>query len=77
VSRRRIRSAAYRARRKLRHATRHYVVDEPMSGSGTESDPFVGSRITEYRRGQVVGLEIIPPGAGDDEIQYGDRRVSA
>jgi ribosomal protein L21E len=60
MSRRRIRSAAYRARRKLRHATRHYVIDEPMSGSGTENDPFVGSRITEYRRGQVVSVDIDP-----------------
>ena len=63
MSRRRVRPIAYRVRRQKRHATRHYVIDEPMAGAGTELDPFVGSRITEYRRGVVVGLEIIPPGA--------------
>ena len=60
MSRRRVRSAAYRARRQKRHATRHYVIDEPMSGTGTESDPFIGHRITEYRRGVVVGVDIDP-----------------
>ena len=61
--RQRVRSPEYRVRRQKRHATRHYVIDEPLSGAGTEQDPFVGSRITEYRRGVVVGLQIIPPGA--------------
>lgn len=60
--RQRVRTPAYRARRKVRQATRHYFIDEPISGAGTETDPFIGSRITEYRRGQVVGLEIIPGG---------------
>lgn len=52
MSRRRLRSASYRARRLQRHATRHVVIDEPMESGG--------SRITEYRRGVAVGLEIIP-----------------
>lgn len=60
MSRRRIRSEAYRALRKPRHSTRHYFIDEPVSGSGTEHDPFIGSRITEYRRGVVVGVDINP-----------------
>lgn len=60
MSRRRVRSLEYRARRQQRHAGRHVFIDAPMSGAGTQDDPFVGSRITEYRRGVVVGLEIDP-----------------
>jgi hypothetical protein len=52
MSRRRVRSAAYRARRQARHAGRHTVIDEPL--------PDGGSKITEYRRGLVVAFEIIP-----------------
>jgi len=51
VSRRRIRSAAYRARRQTRHAGRHYFIDEPY---------LAGSRVTEYRRGVIVSVDIDP-----------------
>lgn len=66
--RQRVRSPQYRARRQKRHAFRHYVIDEPLSGTGTQEDPFLGSRITEYRRGVAVGLEIIPPGMDADGV---------
>jgi hypothetical protein len=52
VSRRRVRSAAYRARRQQRQAGRHYYVDEPL--------PDGGSRVTEYRRGVAVSVDIDP-----------------
>lgn len=72
MSRSRIRSEAYRARRKLRHATRHYFIDEPLecpdcvAGLPHSGACVAGSRITEYRRGVVVGLEIIP--TFDDDL---------
>lgn len=53
MSRPRKRSAAYRARRKLRRAMQHYFIDEPAP---TER----GGRCTEYRRGVVVGVEVWP-----------------
>ena len=56
--RQRVRGPEYRGRRQKRHATRHYIIDEPISGTGTEQDPFVGSSITEYRRGVVVSVDI-------------------
>jgi hypothetical protein len=55
MSRRRVRSAEYRARRQKRHATRHYVIEESLP------EPYLaGSRVTEYRRGVVVGVDIDP-----------------
>jgi hypothetical protein len=51
-SRRRVRSAAYRARRQQRHAGRHYFIDEPLLNGG--------SRVIEYRRGRVVSVDIDP-----------------
>jgi hypothetical protein len=52
MSRRRVRSAEYRARRQRRHAGRHYFIDEPL--------PDGGSKVTEYRRKQVVSVDIDP-----------------
>jgi hypothetical protein len=57
VSRRRVRSAAYRARRQQRHAGRHYFVDELLPGGG-EPDPYLaGAQATEYRRGVAVSVD--------------------
>lgn len=50
--RRRQRSAMYRTRRVRRHAGRHAFIDTPL--------PLGGSKITEYRRGLVVSVDINP-----------------
>ncbi len=61
MSRRRVRSAAYRVRRQKRHAGRHHFIDEPWAPGGGEPDPYLaGSRVTEYRRGRVVSVDIDP-----------------
>lgn len=52
MSRRRIRSAEYRARRLKRHVERHVFIDEPL--------PEGGSCLTEYRRGVIVSVDIDP-----------------
>lgn len=49
MSRRRIRSQAYRARRQQRHLTRHVVINEPT--------PNGGWKVTEYRRGVAVSVD--------------------
>jgi hypothetical protein len=69
MNRRRVRSTAYRIRRQKRHAGRHVFIDEPLECSDCvaglpHSGPCVsGSRVTEYRRGQVVSVDI-DPGVG-------------
>jgi hypothetical protein len=63
VSRRRVRSAAYRARRQARHAGRHYFIDEPAPDRGEPEAYLRGARVTEYRRGRIVSADIEP---GDD-----------
>jgi hypothetical protein len=60
MSRRRIRSAAYRARRQTRHAGRHYFIDEPLPGGGEPGPYLAGSRVTEYRRGRIVSVDFDP-----------------
>ena len=98
MSRRRVRSAEYRRRRQKRHSGRHYFIDQPIScddctaGLPHSAPCTEGSRITEYRRGQVVGLEIIPAGWSDEDdcldrtesdhrlevsIERGNQRVQA
>jgi len=49
---RRVRSAAYRARRQKRHAGRHIFIDEPL--------PAGGYWVAEYRRGRIVSVDIDP-----------------
>jgi hypothetical protein len=45
----------YRARRQKRHAGRHYFIDEQLPA------PYLyGSRVTEYRRGVIVSVDIDP-----------------
>jgi hypothetical protein len=58
--RRRVRSAAYRGRRQQRHAGRHYFIDEPLPGGGEPEPYLAGARVTEYRRGRVVSVDIDP-----------------
>lgn len=60
MSRRRVRSAAYRARRQTRHAGRHYFIEEPLPGGGEPEPYLAGSRVTEYRRGVIVSVDIDP-----------------
>jgi hypothetical protein len=72
MSRRRVRSVDYRLRRMKRHAGRHYFIDEPVMAmlpnqyhpgdrcSCRDCLPHVGSRVTEYRRGVVVSVDIDP-----------------
>lgn len=73
MSRRRIRSAAYRARRQQRHATRHYFSDEPtecsdcVAGLPHSGPCTAGSRVTEYRRGLIVSVNI-DPGVSDEAV---------
>jgi len=60
MSSRRVRSAAYRTRRQKRHFGRHYFIDEPLRGGGEPDAYLAGSRVTEYRRGRVVSVDIDP-----------------
>lgn len=60
MSRRRVRGSAYRRRRQARHAGRHVFIDEPLPGGGEPEPYLAGSRVTEYRRGVVVGVDIDP-----------------
>lgn len=66
MSRRRVRSAAYRARRQARHAGRHHLIDELLecpdcvAGLPHSAPCVVGSRVTEYRRGVIIGVDIDP-----------------
>ncbi len=64
MSRRRVRSASYRVRRQKRHANRHYFIDEPFDADypeNLEPNPYLeGARVTEYRRGRVVSIDIDP-----------------
>lgn len=60
MSRRRVRSTPYRIRRLQRHAGRHYFIDEPLPSGGEPSPYLAGSRVTEYRRGRVVSVDIDP-----------------
>lgn len=67
MSRRRIRSVEYRARRQTLHAGRHYFIDEPLPGGGEPAPYLAGSRVTEYRRGVIVSVDI-DPGAHADGV---------
>jgi hypothetical protein len=58
---RRVRSAAYRARRQKRHFGRHYFIDEPLPGGGEPEPYLAGWRVTEYRHGHIVSVDINPP----------------